>query len=75
MTRTPSRDNFGTLRAFRPVLFTGVIVGAALSILFSTWVMVANRMPSLERYGNLRNAAAAGAIFLVSLLPLARFRN
>jgi len=75
MTRTPSRDNFSTLRALRPVLVTGASVGAVLSLLFSAWVLVANRMPSLERYADLRNAAAAAAFFLVALVPVARYCN
>ncbi len=75
MTPTLSRDNFGTLRALRPALLTGLMVGAALSLLFSAWVLVANRIPSIERYADLRNAAAAASFFLVALIPFARYRN
>jgi hypothetical protein len=75
MTRTQSRDNFPTLGSLRSALPVGITVGAGLSLMFSVWLIVANRMPSLERYANLRNVAAAGAFFLVSLLPLACYRN
>jgi hypothetical protein len=75
MTRTQSRDNFAALGSLRSALPVGITVGIGLSLMFSVWLFVANRMPSLERYANLRNAAAAGAFFLVSLLPLACYRN
>src|SRR5579862_3663712 len=75
MTRPPSRDKLGTLRAFQSALRTGVWVGAALSLLFAVWVLLANRMPSLERFADLRNAAAAVSFLLVCLVPVARFRN
>lgn len=75
MPRSPSRDKFGTLRAFQPALRTGICVGAALAVLFTVWVILANRLPALERFANLRNAAAAASFILVSLIPVARFRN
>jgi tetrahydromethanopterin S-methyltransferase subunit B len=75
MPRSPSRDKFGIPQAFYSALFTGIWVGAALSVLFTVWVVVANRMQSLERFADLRNAAAAASFFLVCLIPLVRFRN
>lgn len=75
MTRTLSRDNFGTLRALRPALMTAIKVGLTLSIILTSWVIFANRMPFLERYADLRNAVAAAAFLAVAIMPLIRYRN
>lgn len=52
---------------------TGVYVGVCLSTAFNTWVIVANRVPSLERFALVRNLAAIAVLGLLALIPVFRF--
>jgi hypothetical protein len=52
---------------------TGLYVGFALSVIFATWVLVANRVPAFERFALERNIAAAAALGLLALVPVLRF--
>ena len=52
---------------------TGVYVGVVLSIVFSGWVVVANRVPVLERFALVRNLAAVAVLGLVAAIPVLRF--
>jgi len=52
---------------------TGVYVGAGLSVTFSAWVIVANRVPFLEQFALLRNLAAVALLCLLALIPVLRF--
>ena len=52
---------------------TGVYVGIILSIVFSGWVIVANHVPSLDRFALARNLAAVILLGLVALIPILRF--
>ena len=47
----------------------GVYVGIVLSVVFSGWVIVANRVPLLDRFANARNLAAVALLGLVALIP------
>ena len=60
---------------FRRVIRTGAAEGVLLSGILTTWLLLANRVPFFDRFANLRNAAAIAALFLVGLIPIARFRN
>jgi hypothetical protein len=51
----------------------GVYVGFVLSVVFSGWVIVANRVPLLERFALIRNLAAVAVLGLVALIPVLRF--
>ena len=51
----------------------GVYVGVFLSLVLSSWILVANRLPFLERFALERNLAAAAALGVLSLLPVLRF--
>jgi hypothetical protein len=73
-----------TLRAHLPVyeffhilrnasVRTGVYVGIVLSIVFSGWVIVANHVPSLDRFALVRNLAAVVLLGLIALIPIVRF--
>jgi hypothetical protein len=52
---------------------TGVYVGVVLSIVFSGWVTVANRVPFLDRFALVRNLAAVALLGLIALIPVLRF--
>jgi hypothetical protein len=44
-----------------------------LSIAFSGWVIVANRVPLLDRFALVRNLAAVSVLGLIALIPVLRF--
>lgn len=52
---------------------TGVYVGVCLSAVFCAWVIVANRVPFLERFALVRNLAAVAALGLLAAIPVLRF--
>jgi hypothetical protein len=52
---------------------TGIYVGVILSIVFSGWVIVANHVPSLDRFALARNLVAVVLLGLVALIPVVRF--
>lgn len=65
---------YGSLHVFRNAsVRTGVYVGIVLSIVFSGWVIVANRVPFLDRFALVRNLAAVALLGLIALIPVLRF--
>lgn len=52
---------------------TGIYVGVFLSVVFSGWVIVANRVPFLDRFALARNLAAVAVLGLLALFPILRF--
>jgi len=65
---------YGSFRVFRNAsVRTGVYVGVILSIVFSGWVIVANRVPLLDRFALVRNLAAVAVLGLVAVIPVLRF--
>jgi hypothetical protein len=52
---------------------TGAYTGVALTIVFTVWLYVANRMPSLESMASQRNIAAATVFGLFAAIPVMRF--
>jgi hypothetical protein len=65
---------YGSLHAFRNAsVRTGVYVGVVLSIVFSGWVIAANRVPVLDRFALVRNLAAVAVLGLVAVIPVLRF--
>ena len=52
---------------------TGVYAGVCLSIVLLAWIILANRVPFLERFALERNLAAAALFALVALVPVLRF--
>lgn len=51
----------------------GVYTAVCLALVFTAWLLVANRVPSLERVAVGRNAAAAALLGLIALVPILRF--
>ena len=51
---------------------TGIYVGVILSVVFSGWVIIANHVPSLDRFALARNLAAVVLLGLVALIPVVR---
>jgi hypothetical protein len=65
---------YGLIRVFRNAAArTGLFVGVALSLVFTAWLFVANRMPAFEKFALRRNLVAAAALGLVALVPVLRF--
>ena len=56
-----------------PVLRAGISVGAGLCVLSVTWLLVANRVPFLDRFAIERNLAAAAVAGVLLLVPVCRF--
>jgi len=52
---------------------TGVYGGVCLTIVFAAWLIVANRLPFLERLALERNIAAAAVLGFLALVPIIRF--
>ena len=52
---------------------TGIYTGVFLSVCFTLWVLVANRVPFLEPLAFARNTIAAGVLVLIACLPVMRF--
>jgi hypothetical protein len=51
----------------------GVYVGVCLTLVFTTWLVIANRAPFLERFALERNIAAAAILAFLAALPVFRF--
>ncbi len=51
----------------------GLYVGVALSMALGGWVLVANRVPGLDRFAFVRNLAAVSLLGLLALIPVLRF--
>jgi cytochrome bd-type quinol oxidase subunit 2 len=52
---------------------TGVYVGVCLTLVFSAWLVIANRAPILERFALERNIAAAAILGFLAVVPIFRF--
>jgi hypothetical protein len=62
------------LRVFQnAAIRTGVYAGLGLAIVFTIWVFVANRIPSLEHFALERNLAGALALGVFAAIPVLRF--
>ena len=56
-----------------PSIRMGIYTGAALSLVFSAWVIVANRISVLEPFALARNIGAIAALCFFASLPTLRF--
>src|SRR3974390_2446350 len=56
-------------------LRTGVLTGIYLSCVFVAGLEIANRVPELERFAELRNLLGAVIFVTVAGIPVLRFRN
>jgi hypothetical protein len=62
------------IRVFRNAAArTGICAGVALSLTFTSWLVVANRMPVYANLALERNLVAATALGLLALVPVLRF--
>jgi hypothetical protein len=52
---------------------TGIYAGTCLSLVFASWVVIANRVPILEPFATDRNVAATVLLLLFACVPLIRF--
>lgn len=52
---------------------TGVYTGVCLSLVFATWLVIANHVPFLERFALERNIAAAAVLGFLAAVPVLRF--
>jgi hypothetical protein len=52
---------------------TGVYTGICLSLVFTTWLVIANQVPFLERFALERNIAAAAVLGFLAAVPVLRF--
>jgi hypothetical protein len=52
---------------------TGIYVGAALSLVFAGWLLIANRVPFLEPIAMERNIIGAALLASLACIPLFRF--
>lgn len=51
----------------------GIYTGVCLSLAFTAWVLVANRIPFLEPLARQRNVAATALLILIAAMPVLRF--
>jgi len=51
----------------------GVYVGVALSLIFTMWLLLANRVPFLDAFAMPRNVIAAVLLLFFASIPLLRF--
>lgn len=52
---------------------TGVYTGVCLTLVFVVWLVIANRVPFLERFALERNIAAAAVLVFLAAIPVLRF--
>jgi uncharacterized membrane protein YvlD (DUF360 family) len=65
---------YGRLHVFKnAAIRTGVYSGIGSSMVLVTWLVVANRAPSLEPFALERNLAAAVVLSLFAAVPVIRF--
>jgi len=51
----------------------GVYVGVCLTLVFTAWLVIANRAPFLERFALERDIAAAAILCFLAAIPVFRF--
>jgi hypothetical protein len=53
----------------------GVLTGIYLSCTFFAWLLIANHIPQLEPFANIRNLIALAIMFFLIAIPILRFRH
>jgi hypothetical protein len=53
----------------------GLVIGAGLSGVAITWLLIANRLPALDPLAMIRNVAAGALVIILMLVPACRFRR
>lgn len=67
----PGRELTGVLQ--NAGVRTGIYTGVGLSLAFTTWLYVANRVPELESVAMQRNVIAATVLGVIAAMPVLRF--
>jgi hypothetical protein len=67
----PGYDKLGAFQ--NTATRTGVYAGLGLSIVFTVWVFVANRIPAVEHLAFERNLIGAASLGLFAAVPVLRF--
>jgi hypothetical protein len=62
-------------RSSQAALRLGLVIGAALSGVAIAWLLIANRLPALDRLAMPRNLAAGALVIAFMLVPVYRFRK
>jgi hypothetical protein len=52
---------------------TGIFTGVSLSLIFCTWVILANRVSFFDQFALLRNLSAVAVLCSLALIPVLRF--
>jgi hypothetical protein len=71
ITKFPGYRWFGFLR--NAAVRTGIYAGVSLSLIFTAWLLIANRAPLLEPLAMERNIGGAALLILFACFPLLRF--
>jgi hypothetical protein len=72
---TKNPDSLRAIAVTHAAFRIGVYVGIALSVVLTTWVIVANRVPFLEPFDRERNLIATTVIGLFALIPIMRYMS
>lgn len=67
----PPRRRFQFLH--KPAIRAGLHTGVCLSLVFTAWLLIANRIPFLEPLAQQRNVAATVLLLLIAAMPVFRF--
>jgi cytochrome bd-type quinol oxidase subunit 2 len=74
MSFRPHLPGYRWFHVFRnAAIRTGVYVGVCLTLVFITWLVIANHAPLLERFAMERNIAAAVTLSFLAAIPIFRF--
>ena len=71
----PPPPDIAQSRSTRETLKAGLMLGAAVSGVVIGWLLIANRVPGLERIALFRNLAAGMLVILLMLVAVYRFRR
>src|SRR5262249_8818882 len=74
MSAPVNLPGYGRLQFLRNAsIRTGVYTGVCLSLVFVVWLVIANKVPLLERFALERNIAAAAVLGFLAAVPVLRF--
>jgi hypothetical protein len=74
MSLRPNLPGYHRLQFLRnAAIRTGIYTGVCLSLVFVTWLVIANHVPLLERFALERNIAAAAVLGFLAAVPVLRF--
>jgi hypothetical protein len=71
----PPRPKTAHLDRSSRALRLGLVIGSMLSGVAIAWLLIANRLPALDRLALPRNLAAVALVIIFMLVPVYRFRR